>query len=96
MPISDNVPNFKWKSSREDFAQLEIDFGDDSNPDLALLKGEQDTFTEEFESNNDENECILTGYLFDQPDIPITVIGCPFNENFQVNYNICNLIIPTT
>ena len=83
-----NVPNFKWKASRDDTPQLEIHFGDDSYADIALLKREKSTFTNELEGTNDENECILTGYLLHQHNVPITVIGCPFNDTFQVNYEI--------
>ena len=88
MLISDNVPNFKWRESSNDFPQLEIDFGDDSYPDIAVLKRDQSTFTNELGGTNDENECISSGYLLHHPEASITVIGCPFNDTFQVNYNI--------
>ena len=94
MLISDNMPNFKWKASSNDFPQLEIDFGYDSYPDIALLKRDQSIFTNELEGTNDENECISSGYLLHRPEVPVTVIGCPFNDTFQVNNNIYNLNHP--
>ena len=49
--------------------------------------------TSQFGDNNDykkdaeENECIMRGYLRDEPHVPITVDGCPGNDTLQVNHD---------
>ena len=53
----------------------------------------------EDEKDDEENECIMRGYLRDEPQVPITVDGCPGNDTFQVNhefYKIQTLFQRTT
>ena len=39
------------------------------------------------DKDDEEDECILRGYLADERDVPVTVSGCPGNTTFQVNRN---------
>ena len=58
---------------------------DDSHSDIAVLKFAKSKFMHKPRDGKGGNECILTGNLHHERHVPITVIGCPFNDTFQVN-----------
>ena len=69
-----------------------IDFHDGGAPDVAHLHYIHDEFGDD-DVDEEDDECILMGYLTDEPDVPITVDGCPGNDVFQVYQNNCNIYI---
>ena len=66
-----------------------------SYSDVALLKPIGGRFMKKSRGSNrkNENACILRGNLRNEKDIPVTVAGCPFNDNFQVNSNFTSYIL---
>ena len=65
-----------------------------SYSDIALLKPVQSRFMQKSRGSNrkNENACILSGNLRNEQDVPVTVVGCPFNDNFQVNSYLSYLL----
>ena len=58
---------------------------DQSHSDVAVLKVTKSKFKHKPRSGKGGNACILRGNLRNDKNVPITVIGCPFNDTFQVN-----------
>lgn len=79
------LPTFTWDSVHGPVI-LGIDFHDDGEPDMATLQRMPSEFGSD-EKDEIDDECILMGYLRDEPNVPITVDGCPGNDTFQVNIN---------
>ena len=78
------LPTFKWDSI--DPPKLIINFNDGGDPDFVVLERVHSEFVDDAEDEEDD-ECILVGNLVNEPDVAVTVDGCPGNETFQVNPN---------
>ena len=80
------LPSFTWVVSEEidnlPIVNLKIDFNDGGLPDVAQLNRNHNGLPQDEEDSN--NECILSGYLRDEDDIPVTVSGCFGSNTFQV------------
>ena len=78
------LPTFKWDSI--DPPKLIINFNDGGDPDAVSLERVHSEFVDDAKDEEDD-ECILVGNLVSEPDVPITVDGCPGSQTFQVNQN---------
>ena len=80
---------FKWDYpyyitvNNANVSKLIVDFNDDVPNDVAILIRKQRMYmSKEDEDNN--NGCILSGHLRDEPLAAVTVSGCPGSGTFQV------------
>merc|ERR1711981_748543 len=80
----DVLPTFMWHSI--DPPKLMINFNDGGDPDFVALERVHSEFVDDAEDEEDD-ECILVGNLVNEPDVAVTVDGCPGNETFQVIVN---------
>ena len=82
----DLLPTFEWNDDPggNGNIQLNIDFHDGGQSDVAILERIHSHFGND-EDDEVTNECMLTGYLRDEPSVPIRVLGCPGHHTFQVN-----------
>ena len=98
--ISDKAPSFQWRRSDDRFGPIEVNSEQywcgkfemdvklgNSYSDIALLRPIKSTFVPESRGSNrkKENACILSGNLRNDKDVPVTVVGCPFIDTFEVN-----------
>ena len=86
------VPTFTWAAESGSISMI-IDFHDGGDDDVAVLEYVHDEFGDD-EKDEEDDECLMTGYLTNEADVPITVDGCPGNDVFQVYQNNCNIYIP--
>ena len=56
-----------------------------SYSDIALLKPIKSRFMHKSRDRKGNNACILSGNLRNDKDVPVTVVGCPFIDTFEVN-----------
>ena len=78
------LPTFSWDSeSNMETSKLVIDFHDKDEPDMARLRRIHSVFGDD-DSDEAENDCIFRGILENEPEVHITVDGCPPNDSFQV------------
>ena len=63
--------------------EMDLKIGN-SYSDIALLKPIKSRFMHKSRDRKGKNECILSGTLRNDKDVPVTVIGCPFSDAFQV------------
>jgi hypothetical protein len=55
----------------EDFVELENTFGSSSNVD---------------NNNVNNDDCIFQGFLKNEPDVLVSVNGCPFSDSLDVSF----------
>ena len=72
--------------SHKNTSNLIIDFHDGGEHDVAILQRMESQFGDD-DKDYEEDECKLRGHLRDEPTTPVTVIGCPGNNTFQVSQN---------
>ena len=71
-------------------------FSDGGDDDAALLKRVNPIPLGSSESESDLDGCIFIGNLRDESDVAVTITGgCPFENNFEVRFEICNVIVST-
>jgi hypothetical protein len=88
------VPTFSWDSeSNPETARLGIDFHDEDDADVARLRRIKSVFGDD-DLDEAENECIFRGILENEPDVHVTVDGCPGNDTFQVEISKTFLTSP--
>jgi hypothetical protein len=85
------LPTFTWDSEPGSM-NLIIDFHDGGHPDVAHLERTYSQFGDD-EKDEEDDECILTGYLADESDVAITVDGCPGHDTFQVSQHLYTINI---
>ena len=56
-----------------------------SYSDIAQLRPIKSRFMHKSRDRKGNNACILKGNLRNDKDVPVTVVGCPFSDTFQVN-----------
>jgi len=81
----ENLPTFEWDLSNGT-VQLIIDFNDGGKPDFVKLHRMHSEFGNDLMDDEDD-ECIFVGNLLNEPEVPVTVDGCPGNDTFQVIFN---------
>lgn len=88
-PIYHQVPGFEWdqyfhdqKNGEEE--KLIITFPDDGPEDFAILKHSNPIPKTNGTGDEDPiDDCIYTGYLMNERDVPITVVGCALGNTFE-------------
>ena len=66
-----------------------------SYSDIAKLWPIKSRFMHKSRDRKGNNACILSGNLRNDKDVPVKVVGCPFNDNFQVNSYFAPYILKT-
>ena len=83
------MPTFTWDTievaDNLPIVKMMIEFNDGGLPDMAILNRNPLGISDEAEEA--ENECILTGFLRDEDDVPVTVAGCPGSDTFDVRFS---------
>jgi len=88
--------SFQWRPAKNASEQIEVnsevywdgEFEMDlklgnSYSDIARLKPIKSRFMHKSRDRKSKNECILSGTLRNDKDVPVTVIGCPFSDAFH-------------
>ena len=58
-----------------------------SYSDIAQLRPINSRFMHKSRDRKGNNACILQGNLRNDKDVPVTVVGCPFSDTFEVNFH---------
>jgi len=71
------LPSFEWDVDKDTPPfKLTIEFHDGNDPDIAIL------FPRVYDGV--EEPCILRGTLTNEPNVDVSVNGCPSDDNFNV------------
>ena len=72
------LPSFEWDVDKDTPPfKLTIEFHDGYDPDIAIL------FPRVYDGV--EEPCILRGTLTNEPNVDVSVNGCPSDDNFNVS-----------
>ena len=66
------------------FLRLNVAFYDNKPDDVAELTRQPVEYIS-VEEEEQDNECLLTGYLRDESNVAVAVVGCPGSDTFEVN-----------
>lgn len=83
-----SLPTFQWLNEFAPFSTvplLKISFPDGNQDDFAILKSYNPVPVGVNEREEDVDPCIFEGHLLNEPDTQITLTGCPFTMNFEVD-----------
>ena len=100
-PDGDKLPSFRWDKEHHEKTngaeeKLWITFPDGGPDDAAILEhsnplGDATKDSRDSEENDDDdgevNNCIFFGHLANEPDVSVSLNGCPLNMTFDVSFS---------